>query len=254
MIARERNVLAKGSGGDPGSHPLYLKAETCTGPSDDRKKLTTINSSLAGLAPTLRAKECIRPEDAAMSEVVVVYHSGYGHTRVMAEAVALGVARHSGSTCRLIAVEDVDAHWEWLHRADAIVFGAPTYMGSASAAFKQFMEATAAFYLARPWRDKLAAGFTNSGSLCGDKLGTLQQMAVFAAQHSMIWVGLDLLPARSCQGSFDGQLNRLGSSLGAMSQSCVERPPGQVPPVEDRRTAAHLGERVARLAQRMALR
>ena len=77
-------------------------------------------------------------------------------------------------------------------------------------------------------------------------------MAVFAAQHSMIWVGLDLLPARACEGVFDGQLNRLGSSLGAMSQSSVEQPPEQAPPPEDQLTAAHLGERVARLAQRMA--
>jgi multimeric flavodoxin WrbA len=140
-----------------------------------------------------------------MSNVVVVYHSGYGHTRVMAEAVAAGVERHLGSTCQLIPVEEVDGHWERLHNADAIIFGAPTYMGSASAAFKAFMEATAAFYLAQPWRDKLAAGFTNSGCLCGDKLNTLLQMAVFA----------------------------------------------DAPPPEDRCTAAHLGERVARLADRM---
>lgn len=186
-----------------------------------------------------------------MSSVVVVYHSGYGHTRVIAEAVAQGVERHPGSTCLLISVEDVDQQWERLHNADAIIFGAPTYMGSASARFKAFMEATSAFYLTQPWRDKLAAGFTNSGSLCGDKLNTLLQMAVFAAQHSMIWVGLDVLPARSGGGSFDGQMNRLGSSLGAMAQSNVEQPPELAPPAEDRCTAAHLGERVARLAERM---
>ncbi|MFJ7792396.1 flavodoxin family protein [Pseudomonas sp. NPDC096950] len=186
-----------------------------------------------------------------MSDVVVVYHSGYGHTRVMAEAVAMGVERHVGSTCRLIAVEDVETQWEHLHRADAIIFGAPTYMGSASASFKGFMEATSAFYLAQPWRDKLAAGFTNSGCLCGDKLNTLLQMAVFAAQHSMIWVGLDVLPARSGTGLFEGQLNRLGSSLGAMAQSNVEQCPDDAPPPEDRCTAALLGERVAQLAERL---
>ncbi|ROM90302.1 flavodoxin family protein [Pseudomonas brassicacearum] len=186
-----------------------------------------------------------------MSDVVVVYHSGYGHTQVIAEAVAQGVERHLSSTCQLIPVEEVDGHWDCLHRADAIIFGAPTYMGSASASFKGFMEATASFYLAQPWRDKLAAGFTNSGCLCGDKLNTLLQMAVFAAQHSMIWVGLDLPPARSSAGVFDGQLNRLGSFLGAMAQSNVEQSPEYAPPPEDRCTAAHLGERVARLAERM---
>lgn len=186
-----------------------------------------------------------------MSNVVVVYHSGYGHTRVLAEAVALGVERHLGSTSLLVPVEDVDQHWDRLHSADAIIFGAPTYMGSASASFKSFMESTAAFYLAQPWRNKLAAGFTNSGCLCGDKLNTLLQLAVFAAQHSMIWVGLDVLPARSSTGVFNGQLNRLGSSLGVMAQSNVEQSPELAPPPEDRCTAAHLGERVARLAERM---
>jgi hypothetical protein len=67
----------------------------------------------------------------------------------------------------------------------------------------------------------------------------------------MIWVGLDLLPARSGTGVFDGQMNRLGSSLGAMAQSNVEQSPDLAPPFEDRCTAAHLGERVARLAERM---
>ena len=91
-----------------------------------------------------------------MSNVVVVYHSGYGHTRVMAQAVAQGVERHLGSTCQLIAVEEVEDHWDRLHHADAIIFGAPTYMGSASAPFKGFMEASAAFTWPNPgatsWR------------------------------------------------------------------------------------------------------
>lgn len=52
-----------------------------------------------------------------MSNVVVVYHSGYGHTRVMAEAVGQGVERHLGSICRLIPVEEVDDHWEQIGRA-----------------------------------------------------------------------------------------------------------------------------------------
>jgi hypothetical protein len=46
-------------------------------------------------------------------------------------------------------------------------------------------------------------------------------------------------------------MNRLGSSLGAMAQSNVEQSPDLAPPAEDRCTAAHLGERVARLAERM---
>ncbi len=42
------------------------------------------------------------------------------------------------------------------------------------------------------WRNKIAAGFTNSGARSGDKLATLVQIAIFAAQHGMHWDNLDL--------------------------------------------------------------
>ena len=68
--------------------------------------------------------------------------------------------------------------WEALDAADAIVFGCPTYMGSASARMKAFMEESLRpQFLERRWQDKLAAGFTNSAGMSGDKLCTLQQLA-----------------------------------------------------------------------------
>ncbi|PXF30216.1 NADPH-dependent FMN reductase [Pokkaliibacter plantistimulans] len=188
-----------------------------------------------------------------MSKVVVVYHSGYGHTRVLAEAVTQGVDSQPDSTALLLPVDQVPQHWQQLHSADAIIFGSPTYMGSVSAPFKHFMEATSAFYLARPWRNKLAAGFTNSGNPCGDKFNTLVQMVTFAAQHSMIWVGLDLLPGNNTRMASPQDLNRLGGSLGAMAQSNLDEGSDTAPPEADRLTARHLGERVARLAAQMSM-
>jgi len=63
-------------------------------------------------------------------------------------------------------------------------------------------------------------------------------------------VMLDAL-SRYRRGWFDGQLNRLGSSMGAMVESNVEQSPEEVPPPEDLRTAAYLGDWVARLAGQM---
>ncbi|KHK49826.1 NADPH-dependent FMN reductase, partial [Burkholderia sp. A9] len=64
-----------------------------------------------------------------MSNIVIVYHSGYGHTQKLADAVHAG-AQDAGATARLIAVGELDdASWAALDAADAIVFGAPTYMG-----------------------------------------------------------------------------------------------------------------------------
>jgi NAD(P)H dehydrogenase (quinone) len=92
----------------------------------------------------------------------------------------------------LIPVADRASHWEVLDAADAIVFGCPIYMGSA--ALKAFMEETIQpQFLEQRWKDKLAAGFTNSAGMSGDKLLALQQLAVFAAQHGVIWITLGQL-------------------------------------------------------------
>ena len=184
-----------------------------------------------------------------MKKVAVVYHSGYGHTERQAKAVAEGAAAVEGVMAHLISVADVDRRWEDLAAADAIVFGAPTYMGSVSGDFKKFMDASSKAWFASAWKDKLAAGFTNSGSQSGDKLNSLIQLMVFANQQGMLWVSLGLMPGNNnSKGSVD-DLNRLGSFSGAMAQSNVDQ--GAEGMLEsDLATAAHLGKRVAETALR----
>ncbi|MGW0736657.1 flavodoxin family protein [Streptomyces sp. NPDC002851] len=179
--------------------------------------------------------------------VAIAYHSGYGHTAVLAEAVLDGVA-DTGATAVPIAVDTVTPEqWAALDAADAIVFGAPTYMGSASAAFHTFAEATSGRWANRAWTGKVAAGFTNSGAMNGDKLHTLQYFSVFAAQHGMHWVNLDLLPGWNSSTGSEHDLNRLGITLGAGAQTDIDRGTDGVSK-SDAQTAFHLGARVARVA------
>lgn len=185
-----------------------------------------------------------------MRKVAIVYHSGRGHTKVLAEAVAEGVLRVEGVSAQVLSVGE-GMPWAELAAADAIVFGCPTYMGGVSAEMKAFMDRSShKAWATRVWRDKLAAGFTNSSAMSGDKLNTLVQLAIFAAQHDMVWVGLGLMPGNNTSRGSDEDLNRLGSHLGAMAQSAADLGPEQAPPKSDRRTAAALGERVARAALR----
>lgn len=177
-----------------------------------------------------------------MARIAIVYHSGYGHTKVIAEAVARGAASMPGTEATLVPVEEIERHWGTLEDSDAIVFGTPTYMGCVSGSFKMFMDATARIWAEQKWKDKLAAGFTNSMGLSGDKLNTLQTLAVFAAQHGMLWVGLGELVVP------DG-VNRLSSYLGAMTQA-GNVPPDQEPGPADQATGETLGRRVARSAER----
>ena len=70
-----------------------------------------------------------------MSKIVIVYHSGYGHTAKVAQAVAEG---SGGALLTIDAEGNLPAGgWEQLAAADAIVFGSPTYMGTVSWQFKK---------------------------------------------------------------------------------------------------------------------
>ncbi|MEV3858243.1 flavodoxin family protein [Streptomyces sp. NPDC050095] len=180
--------------------------------------------------------------------VSIAYHSGYGHTAVVAEAVRTGAVQ-AGAEVHLINVDEItEEEWARLDASDAIVFGSPTYMGTASGAFHVFAEATSKRWFGHAWKDKLAAGFTNSASKSGDKLHTLQFFQTLAAQHGMTWVNLGLHPGwNSSQGSED-DLNRLGFFSGAAAQTNSDEGPDAVHKA-DVATAEHLGRRVTETAR-----
>lgn len=194
-----------------------------------------------------------------MVTVSVVYHTNSGHTGALAEAVARGAAAVDGVEATLLRVlpEHVvngryrnEALMKALDESDAIIFGCPTFMGSVSAVFKAFMEATFPLWFEQRWKDKIASGFTNSASQSGDKFSSLIQLVVLAAQLSMIWVPVGDPPGNNWSGGSVNDVNRLGSWLGVMSQSNGDQGPELAPSEGDRKTAERHGRRVARIAKR----
>ncbi|MFC7477161.1 flavodoxin family protein [Dankookia sp. GCM10030260] len=184
--------------------------------------------------------------------VAIVFHSGYGHTARQAEAVRRCAEKVAGASVLYLTSEEAPKRWDDLAQADAIIFGAPTYMGSASGQFKAFMDATSKVFASGAWRDKLAAGFTNSASRSGDKLATLLQFAILAGQLGMHWVNLGIPPGNNQSNGSEEDLNRLGVFLGAAAQSNADEGPDKAPPPADLLTAERLGERVAKVALQMA--
>ncbi len=193
-----------------------------------------------------------------MATVAVVYFSGTGHTHLMAEAVASGASQVPNTAVSLLRITgDQIEKGRWkddailgtLGGADAIIFGSPTYMGGVAAQFKAFIDGASYVWFVQGWKDKIAGGFTHSGSPSGDKQGTLLYLATNAAQHSMIWVG-NAEPNSDSVGKTDG-VNRIGSYLGVMGQAY---PDMSGKPAEihggDRLTAALYGQRIAEAAQR----
>ena len=64
--------------------------------------------------------------DIAAPAMAIAYHSGFGHTAVLAEAVAAG-AREAGAYVSVIAVNQMtDADWDIHDAADGIVVSTPT--------------------------------------------------------------------------------------------------------------------------------
>ena len=165
-----------------------------------------------------------------MSKIVVVYHSGYGHTKRIAETVA------ESAGAQLIAIDAEgnlkDADWEALAAADAIVFGSPTYMGAASWQFKKFADASSKPWYSQVWKDKLAAGFTNSATLNGDKFNTLTYLVTLSQQHSMFWVGSGMQAPNAKKHGRD-DVNHLGGYTGLITAtpsdaSAEEMVPGDI--------------------------
>ncbi len=185
-----------------------------------------------------------------MLYIAIIYHSGFGHTAKVAEAVAEGAVQ-AGAQVMLINVEALDeAGWGVLDAADAIIFGSPTYMGGVSAPFKAFIDGASKRWFAQSWKNKIAAGFTNSGSYSGDNLSTLFQLAVNAMQHSMIWVGTGIMAAtaRGTEGPDSSRINRVGSFMGLATQSNNE-PTDIAPPIGDLQTARLFGARIAQITR-----
>jgi NAD(P)H dehydrogenase (quinone) len=184
-----------------------------------------------------------------MTNIAIVYHSGYGHTQAVAEAVAAGARAIPGVTATLIPTNEAEAREGELDAADAIVFGSPTYMGGVSADFAKFKDWTSKKWMGRAWQDKLAAGFTVSASWGGDKQNTLYQLLTLAQQQGMVWVGLGMAPGYNHSKGSPDDLNRTGASLGVMAQANADQGNEGIGQSE-LGTAQALGRRVAGAALR----
>ena len=185
-----------------------------------------------------------------MTTIAIVFHSGYGHTAKQAEAVRAGAAAAANTKVDVTTIDAEgnipEAAWATLLAADAIILGSPTYMGSVSWQFKKFADASSKQWFGQVWKNKIAAGFTNSATINGDKLSTLHYMFTLSMQQSMIWVGLGMQASNS-KAAQRNDPNYLGSYAGAMAQSPSDASPEEGPLPGDLETAKLLGKRVAEM-------
>ncbi len=179
-----------------------------------------------------------------MSTIAIVYHSGYGHTQRIADAVT---ETSGGALIAINADGDLpDGGWEQLDAAGMIVMGSPTYMGGPSWQFKKFADMSSKAWFSQQWKDKLAAGFTNSASMNGDKHSTLHYFITLAMQHGMLWAGTGMMPANSKAATRD-DINYVASFAGLMTATPSDASPEEMVP-GDLATARAFGTRLAEIA------
>jgi multimeric flavodoxin WrbA len=189
-----------------------------------------------------------------MAKIAIVYFSGYGHTAKQAEAVQKGAAGVAGAEVTVFRIDEQgdlpEGALETLGAQDAIIYGSPTYMGGPAWQFKKFADASSKPWFSSAWKDKIAAGFTNSASVNGDKFSTITYFFTLSQQHGQIWIGTGLPPSNKKEDG-PSDVNWTAGSAGALAISPSDASPDEAPRSGDLETARLLGERVAKFAVKL---
>ena len=142
-----------------------------------------------------------------MSDILVLFDSGYGMTEALAREVCLGVDSVPGMASRLRTVPAVSSTTGSrsapvpesgppyveptdLDECAGLVLGSPTHFGNMTASLKYFFDTTITQWLSGTLAGKPAGVFTSTSSLHGGQETTLLTMAIPLLHHGMILVGL----------------------------------------------------------------
>jgi multimeric flavodoxin WrbA len=122
-------------------------------------------------------------------------------------------------------------------------------MGGVSWQFKKFADASSKQWFGGQWKNKLAAAFTNSATLNGDKGSTIQYLFTLSQQHGMLWVGTGMMPANS-KAATRADINNLGGSSGLITATPSDASTDEMVP-GDIATAKVFGKRLAEVSARL---
>ena len=196
-----------------------------------------------------------------MSDILVLFDSGYGMTEALAREVCLGVDSVPCMASRMRTVPAVSSTIEnpdaavpesgppYVEPADldectGLVLGSPTHFGNMTASLKYFFDNTITEWLSGTLAGKPAGVFTSTSSLHGGQETTLLTMAMPLLHHGMILVGIPYTE-KALSATTTG-----GTPYGASHVSWSRR---QDSLSEDEKTLARaLGRRVADIGRRLA--
>jgi NAD(P)H dehydrogenase (quinone) len=145
--------------------------------------------------------------EVAMSKILVLYYSSYGHLETMAGAVAEG-ARSAGATVVVKRVPETvpeavarSAHFKLDQAApvatvdeladyDAIIVGAPTRFGRMPSQMAAFLDQAGGLWARGALNGKVGAAFTSTATQHGGQEVTLFSIITNLLHFGMVIVGL----------------------------------------------------------------
>ncbi len=193
--------------------------------------LVTLACSCPGQAETPS-----RPAETGAVQVLVAYYSLTGNTEKMAGGVAEGVKRVPDALVHVRKVDKVSQRD--LEAADAIILGYPTYYGNIPGKMKVVIDDWS-WKMKVDFTDKLGGAFATGGGQVGGKEHVVVSLVMFMLSNRMIVAG----PLY--------QNDKTGSVWGEVGAAAMTGPldPGVSEGELD--SARRLGERIARLAQKL---
>jgi len=153
-------------------------------------------------------------------QVLISYHSDYGNTRKMAEAIAAGYRAMDAAAAIVIKpVEQTSLND--LQDADVLVFGTPVHMGSMAWPVKKLIDEAGKLWMDGSLEGKLGAAFATGGGFGGGGGGVEQTLISLHSnflEHGMLVVGFPKsLPGYAEAGLQWGPYGRSGNHEGMPS-------------------------------------
>ncbi|WHA05136.1 flavodoxin family protein [Candidatus Bandiella numerosa] len=179
--------------------------------------------------------------------IATIYDHENCFTKTLSKYIHIGIQSENVES-KTYEAKFICENLQLLDEVDSIIFGTPTYFGNVSTNIKKLMDSTVDIWDNKGWNNKIAAGFTHSSALSGDKLGALMSIFIFAQQHGMMWIGVDLKSNETLK-NFDVKLNRLGSWMGLMTESPSKDKEPEIN-VSDIKTAEYFGARIAKITKK----
>ena len=199
---------------------------------------------------------------ARVANILILYHSAYGHVETLAYAVATGAQAVEETEIMIRRVPELIpddtmraagmkveqpaplAEPGELAEYDAIIFGTPTRFGNMSSQMRNFLDQTGTLWAQGALIGKIGSVFTSTGTGGGNET-TIQSFHTTLLHHGMILVGLPY----SAPDLADVSEVRGGSPLGAAT---IAAPDGsRQPSQKELNLASFQGHHVARIARQL---